>query len=300
MTNAQRTTVIAYDGSAPAAAALSCAARRAGPGARLVVAYAANAPAHFTGTAYEEKALEGARQRAATVLDGLDSVVGEDVEVETQVLTGPPARALVRLAQEVDATEIVVGSRGFGGLRGAVLGSTSHALLHESDRPVIVIAPRAVQRQVRRQAVADSGDRLTVVVGYDGSDNAREALEYAADSIGTTDGGRVVAVYAYDAPADWLGDPYYQRALDAHQRRGRELLRELETQGLTNGELETDLVEGPPVEALVRAAHAAGAEEIVVGSRGLGRFRAALGSVSHALLQEADVPVVVVPARSAN
>jgi hypothetical protein len=31
------------------------------------------------------------------------------------------------------------------------------------------------------------------------------------------------------------------------------------------------------------------------GSRGLGRFRAALGSVSHAVLHEADRPVVVVP-----
>jgi nucleotide-binding universal stress UspA family protein len=110
----------------------------------------------------------------------------------------------------------------------------------------------------------------------------------------------VVAVYAYDAPSDWLGDPFYQRALDEHQQRGRELLRELEGPGLSFGELETDLVEGPPADALVRAAHAAGAEEIVVGSRGLGRFRAALGSVSHALLHEADVPVVVVPARAAD
>ena len=33
----------------------------------------------------------------------------------------------------------------------------------------------------------------------------------------------------------------------------------------------------------------------VVGTRGFGRFRAALGSVAHALLHEADRPVVVVP-----
>ena len=36
-------------------------------------------------------------------------------------------------------------------------------------------------------------------------------------------------------------------------------------------------------------------DEIVVGSRGLGRFRGSFGSVSHALLHEADRPVVVVP-----
>jgi Universal stress protein family len=122
-------------------------------------------PAHFTGTAYEQKALERARERAATVLDGLDSAVGEGVEVETTVLTGPPARALVQLAQERDATEIAVGSRGFGGLRGAVLGSTSHALLHESDRPVLVIAPRAVEREARRQAAGGRADRVTIWSG---------------------------------------------------------------------------------------------------------------------------------------
>jgi nucleotide-binding universal stress UspA family protein len=37
-----------------------------------------------------------------------------------------------------DADEIVIGSRGFGPLRG-VLGSVSHAVLHETDRIVLVI-----------------------------------------------------------------------------------------------------------------------------------------------------------------
>ena len=38
-----------------------------------------------------------------------------------------------------------------------------------------------------------------------------------------------------------------------------------------------------------------GADEIVVGARGLGRVRALLGSVSHELLHVADRPVVVIP-----
>ena len=131
------------------------------------------------------------------------------------------------------------------------------------------------------------------MVGYDGSDFARRALEYAAER--ARPGGRLVAVHAYDAPADWLGAPFYGQALAEHQLRGRELLSQLEQQAPPDVELETDLLEGSPAEALVRAAHAHGASEIVLGSRGRGRFRAALGSVSHALLHEADLPVVVVP-----
>jgi hypothetical protein len=41
-------------------------------------------------------------------------------------------------------------------------------------------------------------------------------------------GGRVIAVHAYQPTPDWLGSPYYQRALDAYQAQGRELVRSLE------------------------------------------------------------------------
>lgn len=55
------------------------------------------------------------------------------------------------------------------------------------------------------------------------------------------------------------------------------------------------VVEGEPAEGLMRVARARDAREIVVGSRGLGRLRAVMGSVSHRLLERSDRPVVVVP-----
>jgi nucleotide-binding universal stress UspA family protein len=63
---------------------------------------------------------------------------------------------------------------------------------------------------------------------------------------------------------------------------------------------ETRVVEGAPTEALSDLARTSEAHEIVVGSRGMGRFAAALGSVSHALLAQADRPVVVVPRTAAD
>ena len=197
-----RTTVVGYDGSGAAVAAMRCAARRAADGARLVVAHAAKVPTEFLETPYYEKSLEHARERAATVLDQAGAELPGDTTVETAVLSGPPAQALVQLARELDAAEIAVGSRGFGPWRAAALGSTSHALLHESDLPVLVVPRRAVETEARR-AGAEQQD--------------------------------------------------YRRVI-----------------------------------------------EIVLGSRGRGRFRAALGSVSHALLHEADLPVVVVPGAPRN
>jgi nucleotide-binding universal stress UspA family protein len=284
--------VVGFDGSEIARATVGLAARRLGGGDRLVVAHVVAVPSSMLESPYYDQAMEHSRERGHHVLDEAKGALPAGARADLRLLEGPPARALVELAQEVGASEIAIGSRGFGSLRGAALGSTSHALLHESDRPVVVVTRRAVERELRLAATAADGERLKpLVVGYDGSDNARTALDFATARAAES-GADVVAVCAYAAPADWLGSPYYQRALDDHRQRAEELARTIEDRP----EVEVDLVMAPPVEALTRVAQARDASEIVVGARGLGRFRAALGSVSHGLLHESDRPVVVVPA----
>ena len=49
------------------------------------------------------------------------------------------AGTLIAIAEERDARAIVVGSRGLGGLKARVLGSTSRKLLHDTHRPVLVV-----------------------------------------------------------------------------------------------------------------------------------------------------------------
>jgi nucleotide-binding universal stress UspA family protein len=49
------------------------------------------------------------------------------------------AATLIGIAEERDARAIVVGSRGLGGIKARVLGSTSRKLLHDTHRPVLVV-----------------------------------------------------------------------------------------------------------------------------------------------------------------
>ncbi|MEP6953188.1 MAG: universal stress protein [Solirubrobacteraceae bacterium] len=49
------------------------------------------------------------------------------------------AETLVSVAEDRDARAIVVGSRGLGGFKSRVLGSTSRKLLHDTHRPVLVV-----------------------------------------------------------------------------------------------------------------------------------------------------------------
>ena len=142
----------------------------------------------------------------------------------------------------------------------------------------------------------DSTERSpTIVVGYDGSDTARAALLFAARQAGPT--GRVFIVHSYELPPDLLGSPNYDRILSERRDRGEAVLREvpLQSDALAGPQYETELIGGPPAEAIANVARVRGADEIVVGARGLGRVRALLGSVSHELLHVADRPVVVIP-----
>jgi nucleotide-binding universal stress UspA family protein len=75
--------------------------------------------------------------------------IAEECEVTAtaEFLVGWPPKQLARLAEEVDADLIVVGTRRLGPLKRVVLGSTSRELLKLTTRPVLIAsAPRLPQR----------------------------------------------------------------------------------------------------------------------------------------------------------
>lgn len=137
-----------------------------------------------------------------------------------------------------------------------------------------------------------------LVVGYDGSDAARAAVDYAARRAGSD--GVVIPLHAFGPPREWTGHPIYEDVLQQHRSKGQELLDELiggPEAALSGVEVDCELLAGDPAEALARVAEVRDADEIVIGSRGFGPLRAILGSVSHDLLHLADRPVTVIPQR---
>ncbi len=281
-----RRVVVGVDSSLSARVALEHAVHRVGTGGRLLVAHVLSPLANAIAGALVE--LDDERHAVAREL--VDRLADDlDVESEAIVMDGFAPERLAALAGEWQADEIVVGSRGLGRFA-AALGSVSHALLEHAEHPVVVVPQGAADHPRQPHEPGN----CTVVVGYDGSQPARAALAYAARRAANT--GRVVAVHAAQPAPDWLGSPYYQRALQAYQAEGRKLLRTLEEQNDFGVELTTSLLEGPPARAVIAAADARDADEIVIGSRGFGPVRGVLGSVSHAVLHETNRAVVVIPA----
>ena len=131
-----------------------------------------------------------------------------------------------------------------------------------------------------------------IVVGYDGSETGKRALERAAEL--AKDGATVTVVSAVHVHPG-LGRSGGSLEPDELSERRQELA---EAKTVLSGKgIESSLVEGrgEPAEVIVEEAKQSGADLIVVGSRGLNvASRVLLGSVSTKVLHDAPCDVLVV------
>lgn len=79
-----------------------------------------------------------ARERAHEIVGHARDVLGLQGS-DTVVLRGAPGPAICGHAAEIGARVVVVGSRGLGGLKRAVLGSVSDHVIRHAPCPVLVV-----------------------------------------------------------------------------------------------------------------------------------------------------------------
>ena len=136
-----------------------------------------------------------------------------------------------------------------------------------------------------------------IVLATDGSDHARKALKYARE-LAVRNGATVIVVNSFEPVPGYLGEPIKADIIARHVNVGREIAdaaaEELRDAGV---DVETEVLAGPPAEAILRVTDARKADLIVMGTRGYGAFTSLLvGSVSHRVLAHTQVPVMVVKA----
>jgi len=131
-----------------------------------------------------------------------------------------------------------------------------------------------------------------IVVGFDGSDQAREALERAADIAG---GATVAVVSSANVRTFFRGaglSPVDPADAEAREKALADAREFLEGRGVNGVYIEGH---GSPADVIVQEAEESGADLIVVGARGLGAAkRIALGSVSTNVVHHAHCDVLVV------
>ncbi|MBM4422124.1 MAG: universal stress protein [Chloroflexi bacterium] len=132
--------LLAYDGSDHARRAAQVAAECARTHGAVVRVVCAVEPIaadlgepNFSRVAGErrlagERCVEEARQ-----------LIGEGVDVHTEVLFGPAAAEIITVAEVRGCDLIIMGSRGLGGLRGLLLGSHTQRVISHAHCPVLVV-----------------------------------------------------------------------------------------------------------------------------------------------------------------
>lgn len=137
----------------------------------------------------------------------------------------------------------------------------------------------------------------TIVLATDGSDHAERALGYARD-LALRDGAEVIVVHAFEPIPGYLGVETKSEVAARHVSAGREIADQAREQLMDAGvDVEAEVLQGPPAEAILRVAEGRGADLIVMGTRGRGSLTSLLlGSVSHHVLAHSKVPVMVVSA----
>ncbi len=190
------------------------------------------------------------------------------------VVAGEPGSVLVH--QSSDADLVVVGSRGLAGLQRVKVGSVSRYCASHAQCPLVVVPFESrVMHGIRR-----------IVVGMDGSANAKAALGWAIgfsspDAEVTVVGAAEHSIRSrLHAPDD---EEQFRAAIDEYD----DGLGSVTIEQHWAGDME-------PVDALLSTARHA--DLLVVGARGRSKIAAALlGSVSTDLLDKTPCPLAVIP-----
>ncbi|MBW0113860.1 universal stress protein [Pseudonocardia abyssalis] len=276
--------VVGVDGSQPALDAVrwaACESRYRHTGLRLVDAVGTMPPTRpgdpRVGVVYREALCEEAADAVAAAA-AIARQVAPGTDVGTEVLTGEPVPSLV--AESGRAPLVVLGDRGVGGLTALLVGSVAVALAAHAQCPVVVV-----------RGSADGGPVPTegpVVVGVDGSPEGAAALAFAFEAASAR---RVplIAVHAWHVTvADRVTSPP-----EGFQEENLAEWLDVWSARFPDVAVHPVLARDRPAHALLE--QAAGAQLVVVGSRGRGTFAGlVLGSVSQALLHHAPCPVAVV------
>jgi nucleotide-binding universal stress UspA family protein len=279
--------IVATDGSNNAREAVTTAGYFPWPAAtRVRVVVARRTPSEYRRSILltalhrgAEIAADDARRVLSRRWPGLDVVIVDKA----------PVTAVLGEAERFSADVIVVGWRGHGAVRRALMGSVSRGIVRSATCAVLVV--RRTQR-VRR-----------IVVGLDQAPNASRTLALVERLVPPAR-GRVTlatAVTLTTVPSRRVALAAGELAREVKRTNARlarkaskELNRAAARLKRRGWDTRTALTTGEPLNDLLGTVKAARAQLLVVGAKGTSRVRhLLLGSVADGALNSSPVPVLV-------
>jgi len=220
--------------------------------------------------------------------DLLDFAEAHNIEVDTEIHVGHPAREIVTFSETHDTDEIVMGSHGRERASRILLGSIAERVLRRAPVPVTVV--RSQQRMGAKYHL----------VPIDGSEQSTKALEYAFSvfpDIETT------VLHAIDPMETHYGEGqlvHSEVEYEQIQEEAEELLADAEdlAQEYDANVTTTTAVEwrpNLPADAILNYIDDNNVDHVIMGSHGRsGASRLLLGSVAETVGRRSPAPVTIV------
>ena len=194
---------------------------------------------------------------------------------------GHVAAAIALSARQFEPDLVVVGSRGLSDLQSIFRHSVSHQIVAALDCPVLV---------VRQRRPEESGPVRRILVAIAGGGDVIPAVR-AAVAAGLGRDSQVLVAHVAQDIFGAQGFAYVESDDEIAQTLG-EAVNRLKEEGITADSIV--LPSGPVARTVASLASSWAADLIVVGSNRLGDLTGlVLGSVSHALISAAEVPVLI-------
>jgi nucleotide-binding universal stress UspA family protein len=279
--------MVPLDGSGLAARTVATAADLADRcGARLVlvaVVPGTNAGAS-AGSEAGEAEPSAARTRMEEHIDYVFRRTRLSMAPETEIAEGDPAQCILEMASRRRVDVIAMATHGRPALSRTSLGTVTQAVLRQARVPVFVLHP-----EILPMPWESLPPRRVVMVPLNGSAHSERALGCAVD-LAAAYRARLRLVRVVDSAASGPGAGKARRDATEYLERTASHL------GKGAPEVGTEVADGAPADEILRLAAAEPHALLVVASTRIGAAPAS-PSVGDALVQNAAVPTVVVPAR---
>ncbi len=254
--------------------------------ARLIVLHADvfEAPIYFTESNMDQiaKVLEQSKGAAHSYLVAhVKGQIGQSSEFEPLVVEGDAVSTILETSEEKKTDLTVMGSHGRSGFNQFMLGSITEKVLHETDRPLLMVPETKGQLTGAQLFIR----RVLCPVNY--SDIAYKALQHAV-SISRCFGAEVIALHINENQSDNI------KETGEHDRLCAWIPSELRSEC----SIKEWVRQGDAAEQIIHTATSEGCDLIVLGAQHK-KFRetTVLGTTTLKVTRHSSCPVLVITQR---
>lgn len=232
---------------------------------------------------------------APQILEEVEKILAPlQAEISTAIVEGYPDSAIVESAKEFEANLLVMGSRGFKGIKSFILGSTTRFAAFHASKPVLAI--KSPQWQ--------GTGKIKILLATDGSEHAHE-METVLASLPFSDDTEITILHVLlsahsDIPEKFaieMSDRIKEIVAMSRTVEYKELekilaqSRENLNKKYTHIHMLTKV--GDPTIEILETAREINADIIAMGTRGLRGLRGMIGSVSKNILNNSECSVLI-------